>query len=79
MQPGGDDEEDSDSSDDGEEASRILRKIAFPEIPKKPQDASVLVTGCLQKRASKLEAIMTRMKPESGDTQLNPAQEKNLA
>lgn len=79
MQPGGDDEVDSDSSDDGEEAARILKKIAFPDIPKKPQDASMLVTGCLQKRASKLEVIMSRMKPESGDTQLNPAQEKNLA
>ena len=81
MQPGGDDEEgDSDSSDDGEEAARILKKIAFPEISKKPQDASMLVTGCLQKRVGKLEAVMDRMCPDGATkTQLTPAQEKNLA
>ncbi|CAE7252231.1 unnamed protein product [Symbiodinium sp. CCMP2592] len=61
----GDDEEESDSSDDGEEAARILKRIAYPEIPKKPQDASMLVTGCLQKRANKLQLLLAKMESDA--------------
>ena len=60
MQPG--DEEDSDdSSDDGEEAARVLKKIGFPEPTKKPQDSCTLVSACLQKRVMKIEPVVQKL------------------
>ncbi|CAE7221088.1 unnamed protein product [Symbiodinium sp. CCMP2592] len=58
----GDGEKSSDdSSDDGEEAARVLKKISFPELTKKPQDCCSLVSACLQKRVMRIEPIVLKL------------------
>ena len=62
MQPRGEEAaESSDDSDDGEEAARILRKIRFPEVGKKPQDVCMAITTCLQARVGKLQPISDKL------------------
>ena len=45
------------SSDDGEEAAKILKKTQFPDIEKekKPSEACTKVCACLSKRTGKLQ------------------------
>ena len=74
MQPGDGDSESDDSSDDGEEAARVLKKIGFPELTKKPQDSCTLVSSCLQKRVMKIEPVVRKL---DEITQFKQASEKD--
>ncbi|CAE7342714.1 unnamed protein product, partial [Symbiodinium sp. CCMP2456] len=73
-----DDESDDDSSDDGEEASRILKKVCFPEVGKKPQDSCMLVATCLQKRSSKLTPLLDKFERMQKQGPLTTAQTKYM-
>ncbi|CAE7940275.1 unnamed protein product, partial [Symbiodinium sp. KB8] len=73
-EPGDGDSESDDSSDDGEEAARVLKKIGFPELTKKPQDSCTLVSSCLQKRVMKIEPVVRKL---DEITQFKQASEKD--
>ena len=51
------------SSDDGEEAARLLKKLNFPEVEKekKPSECCIKISQCLQKRIPKLEGVADKL------------------
>lgn len=53
-------ESESEESDDGQQRSKILKAVSFPEVEKESSAASavVKVSKCIQKRLQKLSAQM---------------------
>lgn len=53
-------ESESEESDDGQQRTRILKAVSFPEVEKEssPASAVVKVSKCIQKRLQKLSAQM---------------------
>ena len=71
------DDDDDESQDDGEERSKILSKLNFPEVEKdQPSQLADKISKCIQKRVKKLSELASKLADIQKAKELNPTQQQ---